>query len=98
LEAYVGGVLELVGDQEWVGLDTTPWGGEGIEISSELKDSSRRRPARELSSDISRIPIPGQKEAALKERQVPYRLKEFFKSHRINMPCMATKCNDPYFV
>ena len=40
LEAYVGGVLELVGDQERVGMDTAPGHGEGVEIPPKLKDLS----------------------------------------------------------
>jgi hypothetical protein len=82
-------MVELVGNQEWMGMNTAPRRGQHVEIPSKLEDIPGGGPPRELSADIARVPVPSQEQTASKERQLTYRLQEFFKSHRIKMPLMA---------
>jgi hypothetical protein len=83
--------VELVGDEERVGLDTAPGSGEGGEVPAELEDRPGCRPAGELSSDITGIPVSGQKQAALEERQIPYGLEELGKLHGTKLPILAAR-------
>ena len=85
--------MELVRDDERVRLDSSPGGGEHVDVAPELDNVTRFRPPSELASHIGRVPVTGKEETTAKHRQLTHRFQESTKFHCIILPLMASRCN-----